>query len=334
MKSSDSEQVQTHPHQILSLETNQPSELVSAVKRILFQPTINTDSTQDFHSSYTYMPLRQIVLNYIEFEKDTSISLSIPDSLYVVEKILSGNITMKHGNQNYLSPPGQANCLLPGVKTDLECSGNVRAIIVTIERKTLEKQLENIIGLPLSGAIQFETAMSMDSGAIKSWWRLINTIENEFKHSDSLFIDGACVNKMEQIVLQSLLYCQPHNYSQWLTDDAPAVAPAHVRRAEVFMQSNLQHNISLEDIVSASNVPERTLLDAFKKFRGISPMQFLKMIRLQSAREELLDKKSSKNLTDVAHHWGFNHTGRFSIDYKARYGESPSDTLRKKEQDT
>ncbi len=33
-------------------------------------------------------------------------------------------------------------------------------------------------------------------------------------------------------------------------------------------------------------------------------------------------------MTDIATKWGFGHLGRFAAAYRARFGESPSHTLR------
>jgi AraC family ethanolamine operon transcriptional activator len=36
---------------------------------------------------------------------------------------------------------------------------------------------------------------------------------------------------------------------------------------------------------------------------------------------------AEENVTAIALKWGFNHIGRFSLTYRARFGESPSRTL-------
>ncbi|MCW3634281.1 helix-turn-helix domain-containing protein, partial [Burkholderia cenocepacia] len=50
----------------------------------------------------------------------------------------------------------------------------------------------------------------------------------------------------------------------------------------------------------------------------------------QHVREELLadDTPGLASVTDIALKWGFAHLGRFAIEYKRVFGESPSATLR------
>lgn len=59
-------------------------------------------------------------------------------------------------------------------------------------------------------------------------------------------------------------------------------------------------------------------------------MGFVRQLRLQHVREELLADESPglASVTDIALKWGFAHLGRFAIEYKRAFGESPSATLR------
>lgn len=77
------------------------------------------------------------------------------------------------------------------------------------------------------------------------------------------------------------------------------------------------------------------VLDAPVRFRlgfgwrdnDVSPMQYLKDLRLERASAELLG--GSTHVAGVALRWGFGHLGRFSADYRARFGEYPSETVRR-----
>jgi AraC-like DNA-binding protein len=72
----------------------------------------------------------------------------------------------------------------------------------------------------------------------------------------------------------------------------------------------------------------RSLYAGFKEYLGVSPMQYLRDLRMECARTELMSGEAS-NVSGVALRWGFAHLGRFSNDYKLRYGETPSQTLRR-----
>src|SRR5262245_11339206 len=66
--------------------------------------------------------------------------------------------------------------------------------------------------------------------------------------------------------------------------EKPTVLPADVRRALDFMHQNFAERIGLTDAAVASLTSQRALLAHFQVFLGISPMQYLRRLRLAAAR--------------------------------------------------
>jgi transcriptional regulator GlxA family with amidase domain len=91
----------------------------------------------------------------------------------------------------------------------------------------------------------------------------------------------------------------------------------------------LQQPVTLADIAMASGVPGRTLLEHFKNHRGVSPMRYLRNARLARVQEALTRADPAASVTGIAMEWGFNHLGRFAVEYRGLFGESPSDTCRR-----
>jgi len=53
-------------------------------------------------------------------------------------------------------------------------------------------------------------------------------------------------------------------------------------------------------------------------------MGFIKQRRLEAAYRDLLSTEpSAKSVTDVASDYNFSHMGKFAIEYKQAFGESP-----------
>jgi AraC-like DNA-binding protein len=110
----------------------------------------------------------------------------------------------------------------------------------------------------------------------------------------------------------------------------PGVVPAHVKRAEAYMLSHIMDDIRLEDIVAAADVPVRTLYNGFQRYRGIGPMQWLRVQRLERARSDLADSRdTAPTVTDIANRYCASNIGRFARAYLAHFGELPSETLRR-----
>ncbi|HEX4180947.1 MAG TPA: AraC family transcriptional regulator [Caulobacteraceae bacterium] len=144
----------------------------------------------------------------------------------------------------------------------------------------------------------------------------------------SLLHKNAVVRReFERLLVCLLLAGQAHRDEA--NRSGTQIAPKAVRRAETFIRSNSSLPISLSEIARAAQVPTRTLLDSFKRFRGTSPMQYLRNVRLESARL-LLQSGRALQISDVAFDAGFTHLGRFASAYAERFGELPSETLRRR----
>ncbi|WP_244139373.1 helix-turn-helix transcriptional regulator [Burkholderia vietnamiensis] len=101
-----------------------------------------------------------------------------------------------------------------------------------------------------------------------------------------------------------------------------------VARAAVLCD-HVREDIALEDIERAAGVSRYKLFDAFRQYLGQTPMAYLKRYRLEAVRREILEDRSAGNLSSIALSWGLSHLGRFSSDYKALFGETPSETVKR-----
>jgi transcriptional regulator GlxA family with amidase domain len=103
-----------------------------------------------------------------------------------------------------------------------------------------------------------------------------------------------------------------------------------VRRAEDYMASHAAEPLTVAMIASHTGVSVRSLYAGFQRYRGRSPMEHLRRLRMEHVRAALLSpSKPDTTVTEVALRWGFGHLGQFAADYRARFGELPSQTLKR-----
>ena len=111
---------------------------------------------------------------------------------------------------------------------------------------------------------------------------------------------------------------------------APGTRARGLKRAFDRIRSSPLDRISLRDLCTSAEVSRRTLEYAFRDQLGMSPQQYLRLRRLHAVRSELmLARDSDTTVTQVAHGNGFVDLGRFAGTYFSRFGEHPSQTLRR-----
>ena len=105
--------------------------------------------------------------------------------------------------------------------------------------------------------------------------------------------------------------------------------PRDVRQALALLKENPEREHSVKQLAMACHVTSGTLQKHFRRYLGQSPIEVLRDIRLDLARRELLLGRAGTRVTELATRVGFGHLGRFAGWYQERYGEAPSETLRR-----
>jgi AraC family ethanolamine operon transcriptional activator len=102
-----------------------------------------------------------------------------------------------------------------------------------------------------------------------------------------------------------------------------------VKTAEDYMQAHLDQPLTLADLCQALGTSSRALSYGFQEIFGLSPMVYLKVLRLQGVRRALQSANPTVHtIAQMAARYGFWSLGHFARDYRQMFGERPQDTLR------
>ena len=98
--------------------------------------------------------------------------------------------------------------------------------------------------------------------------------------------------------------------------------------AQQFIEDNHRNAFHLEDLCHVAGIGVRTLQRSFREYFDITITEYLKTVRLKEVHRELSASSPVQgSVTKTALEHGFTHLGRFSIEYRERFGESPRETL-------
>ena len=103
-----------------------------------------------------------------------------------------------------------------------------------------------------------------------------------------------------------------------------------MQRFRRMIEENLEQPLYVPEICKAIRISERALRICCQEHLGMSPKRYLVLRRLHLARQALrAAAPEAASVTEVAMHYGFWQLGRFAVEYRARFGEPPSATLRR-----
>ena len=203
-------------------------------------------------------------------------------------------------------------------------------IQLALNQALLVGQLTALLGEAPRLPLDFAPALDLSSGYGQSLARYVLMAALDLDQPDSVLLNPIMMSMFEQLITTGLLLSHQHNHSAALRGRDRSIAPRDVKRAIDYLQANLDAPVTLADLVAAAGVPGRTLLKHFRDSKGMSPMRYLRNARFLEARQALLAAQPGDSVTAIAMKYGFAHMGRFSVEYRKRFGESPSDTLRQR----
>lgn len=123
-------------------------------------------------------------------------------------------------------------------------------------------------------------------------------------------------------LIVSLLCGEPSREERRVTGKAKKV----VQRARAYALDRRDEPPTMIDVCKHTYVSLRTLQNCFQAVMGESPATYLKMLRLNGARRDLIKRGGNARVSDIAADWGFWHLSQFSSDYRRMFGQLPSAT--------
>jgi len=217
-----------------------------------------------------------------------------------------------------------AHLVRPGTPLHMRCTPDCRFVIVSGDARELESAVGVLSGEPDRPRLLPQVVPRTGPGT--SLARCTDFLHAEAQRADSPLRNGPGLRPALQMLFALIMQAIDEG-----AQPARPGRPGHVKRAQDFMLANLAGPIGIVDVVASAGVSMRTLYQGFQDCQGVSPMAWLRQRRLERIRAELMTGSPEETrVTEVALRWGLSHLGRFASHYRAAFGESPSQTLRRR----
>lgn len=291
-----------------------------------------TDRSRRIGAEMYFRPIRGIGVGRMRYGASVAIDPGRLDNFALIQMPIRGTEVVEHGGQTINSSPEVATVLSPSLPVSIRHDAGTEKLFIKIDRDSLERHCRQHLGGDLRHPVEFHPGMALQDARCLSWVRLMNWLCTEIGHETA---DGGAMldsplfaAQIEQMVITTLLLCQPHNYSERLAQDGPSIAPHFVKRTERYIEECAHEPLTIGDLAEHAGTSTRSLFAGFRKYRDTTPMQYLKDVRMKRVHDDLLRASpDAATVTGVAMRWGFTHLGHFAVDYKRCFGESPSATL-------
>lgn len=269
-----------------------------------------------------------IALSASRFGGRVSLDSVAPTKDFVLTRPLhGGGAILDNRRATYrLKADGSAVLISPSSPTHMQISAGFECVNVRITGAALEKALGGLLGSQPRAPLRFEPRVHR-SGAGGGLMALVDFLTQDAEREHGAMSFPIVATTLQSAFLYHLIEGQPHNHSALLHPRPSGHDAPSVRRIEEYLDAHYEEPITLADLVQLTGLSGRAIQAAFRTHRGYPPMKFLRDRRFARARQ-LLSSAPASSVTEVAFSCGFEHIGRFSVEYRARFGESPSETRR------
>jgi AraC-like DNA-binding protein len=312
---------------------------------------IDTTDIEDAEQamSTTYLPLRlsarpggglklrlnaitigRATIGYLRFSTDIRI-VTDEAANYHLNIPLSGQSRSRAGNgDEVISAPGSAAVYMPGEPVDLRWTSDTQQRCLMLGKATLERELAHLLGRELRQPLTFFDKIDLRGGGGGAILQTLGLIDQEAQRETGLLHHPLAAQRLEQLLIDGLVFGHEHNYSGSLTTEQAGTADRAIKWAIELLQERPEHPWTTGELSAEVGVSARVLQAGLRRLTGVTPMAYLETVRLQRAHDDLESgDRLHTSVSHIAHHWGFLHVGRFSAAYQRRYGELPSHTLRR-----
>jgi AraC-like DNA-binding protein len=270
-------------------------------------------------------------VNYVAYGGSVSIDPGCLERFFLLQIPVRGSARVQTASRDLATAPGAgASLLSPTIPTRMTWQNNCAQIILLVDRRLLEQRAAALSGRPAT-AVEFEPAVELSSSggqALQS--QILAFVDLAERLGPQRQLSPIAAANMRETLLGGLLHGQRHSASDAIDrfGGRAAALPPPLRRAREFLHAHAEEPLDLAQLAKAAGTGIRALQLGFQRHFGTSISEMLRDIRLSHLNARLAIASADESITEIAFELGFTHLSRMASAYRAKFGETPSATLR------
>lgn len=180
-------------------------------------------------------------------------------------------------------------------------------------------------------ASKIEDARPRKSGTFEPIWiqRLDAPVLDAFHRLLSLLDEPTLITQLAPLIQQEIvvrLLTGSHGTHLWNLVNATGPTQ-QIARTVAWIREHFAEEIRVEELSTHANMSPTTFRQHFRKITGMSPVQFQKLLRLQEARQLMLDQHMTASTASAV--VGYESASQFNREYRRLFGAPPQHDIRR-----
>jgi AraC family ethanolamine operon transcriptional activator len=218
-----------------------------------------------------------------------------------------------------------------GGSWDASFKNNLKFVVAAFNRDTFNSNLQRLIGREIPAEWLISKAVSTEETALNNYAVGLDKIINLVQYQPRLLNSEPAQRMIGATILRLALNTLMPTITLAEKSKPKPLRILGVRRVIDYLYSYAHRLPTIPELCEIAGLSERNLQYGFREYLGVTPIRYLRLIRLNGVKRDLLmaNPKVDK-VVGIALNWGFVELGRFAGEYRQLFNELPSDTLYKK----
>ncbi|MGE3284490.1 MAG: AraC family transcriptional regulator [Pseudonocardia sp.] len=313
------------------VSTSSAEEAREAVTHVYLPHALRTDDTP-LRMKLNAARQKRFTLGFLAYGARAELNMPATQDTYHINLTTRGRTFAERGDGTRAVTDARASgvVLLPHQSNTVRWTPDAEQLILKIPRTRLESHLADLVGHQVTEAVDFDFGFRTDTPRGRSLLSAVEFLARELDQPGGITETPLAREQLEAFVMTQLLLAVRNSHSDLLEGYAGRVRSTRIRPVLAYLESHADEPLTPGDLARVGCMSVRALHSTFQHELGVSPMAYLRRVRLDHVHAELLRLTSSDvRISDIAMRWGFYHPSRFARQYQERFGELPSDTARR-----
>ncbi len=271
-------------------------------------------------------------INYVAYGGSVVIDPGCLERFFLVQIPMRGTARVRTAACDMgCGPDVAASLLSPTVPTEMLWENDCAQLILLVERKPVEQRAAALAGKPAQ-ATEFDPLIDLQSPAGRGLQAQMEGLADLAEGlGDSRALSPVAAADWREALLDALILGHRHGLSEAIRkfSGRGESLPCALRRARDCLHAYAAEPLDLARLAAAAGIGIRALQLGFQRHFGTSISDMLLDIRLSYLNAQLKRAAPDARIIDIAFDLGFTHLGRMAGAYRAKFGETPSATLRR-----
>jgi AraC-like DNA-binding protein len=312
--------------------TSRLDEAREAVTRVYLPHQLDSTDGDRLRMTLNAAEAKRFTVGFLAYGAKTRLDMPPTESTYHINLTTRGKTfaSRTDGCRAVTAAHASGLVLLPDQLNTVRWTPDAEQLILKVPRWRLESHLADLIGRRVEDVIDFGFCLDMTTSRGASLMSAVRFLARELDRPGGIADMPVAREELETFVLTQLLSAASSPYTEELIRPADALPRSRLTPVIEYMEMNADEALTPQELARVGCMSVRTLHATFQAELGVSCMAYLRRLRLDHVRAELLRTgHGDVRVTDVAMRWGFFHPSRFAQQYRERFGELPSDTVRR-----